>query len=126
MGWRSISAGVGSRTVDESSQCLIKTASNPAGVDADTAASALDTLLIPEGLDCDSPQRVLRMKPIAILQHDPLQRPGYLLQYLDELAIPARVLLPCDGDDVPRSSRFFSGVVALGSDASANDRAPWA
>jgi GMP synthase (glutamine-hydrolysing) len=65
------------------------------------------------------------MKPIAILQHDPLQRPGYLLQYLDELAIPARVLHPCDGDDVPRSSRFFSGIVTLGSDASANGGAPW-
>ena len=65
------------------------------------------------------------MKPIAILQHDPLQRPGYLLQYLDELAIPARVLLPCDGDDVPRSSRFFSGIVTLGSDASANGGSPW-
>jgi GMP synthase-like glutamine amidotransferase len=65
------------------------------------------------------------MKPIAILQHDPLQRPGCLLQYLDELAIPARVLHPCAGDDVPRSSRFFAGIVALGSDRSANDGAAW-
>jgi GMP synthase (glutamine-hydrolysing) len=65
------------------------------------------------------------MKPIAILQHDPLQRPGYLLQFLDELAIPARIIRPCDGDDVPRSSRLFSGVVSLGSDASTNDGAPW-
>src|SRR5664279_5434081 len=65
------------------------------------------------------------MKPIAILQHDPLQRPGYLLQFLDELAIPARVICPCEGDDLPRSSRFFSGVVSLGSDASANDDAAW-
>lgn len=30
------------------------------------------------------------MKPIAILQHDPLQRPGYLLEFLDELAIPSQ------------------------------------
>jgi GMP synthase (glutamine-hydrolysing) len=71
------------------------------------------------------PQRVLRMKPIAIFQHDPLQRPGYLLEFLDELSIPARVIRPCEGDDVPRSSRFFSGIVILGSDASVNDPAPW-
>jgi GMP synthase (glutamine-hydrolysing) len=65
------------------------------------------------------------MKPIAIFQHDPLQRPGYLLEFLDELAIPSRVIRPCEGDDVPRSSRFFSGVVFLGSDSSVNDPALW-
>jgi GMP synthase-like glutamine amidotransferase len=67
----------------------------------------------------------LTMKPIAVLQHDPLQRPGYLLDFLDELAIPARIIRPCKGDDVPRSSRFFSGLAFLGSDASVNDPAPW-
>jgi GMP synthase-like glutamine amidotransferase len=65
------------------------------------------------------------MKPIAIFQHDPLQRPGYLIEFLDELSIPARVIRPCEGDDVPRSSRFFSGLVFLGSDDSVNDSAPW-
>jgi GMP synthase (glutamine-hydrolysing) len=65
------------------------------------------------------------MKPIAIFQHDPLQRPGYLLEFLDELAIPSRVIRPSEGDDVPRSARFFSGIVLLGSDASVNDAAPW-
>ena len=65
------------------------------------------------------------MKPIAIFQHDPLQRPGYLLEFLDELAISARVIRPCEGDEVPRSSRFFSGLVILGSDASANEPAAW-
>jgi GMP synthase (glutamine-hydrolysing) len=71
------------------------------------------------------PQRVLRMKPIAIFQHDPQQRPGYLLEFLEELAIPSRVIRPCEGDDVPRSSRFFSGIVLLGSDASVNDPDAW-
>ena len=33
------------------------------------------------------PQRALRMKPIAIFQHDPSQRPGYLLEFIDELWI---------------------------------------
>jgi GMP synthase (glutamine-hydrolysing) len=65
------------------------------------------------------------MKPIAILQHDPLQRPGYLLDFLDEHIVPARVIRPSEGDDVPRSSRFFSGIVFLGSDASVNDSDPW-
>lgn len=65
------------------------------------------------------------MKPIAIFQHDPLQRPGYLLQFLEELAIPARVIRPSEGDDVPRSSRFFSGIACLGSDASVNDPVAW-
>ncbi len=65
------------------------------------------------------------MKPVAIFQHDPLQRPGYLLQFLDEIGIPSRVIRVHQGDDVPRSARFFSGVVFLGSDASVNDRLPW-
>lgn len=65
------------------------------------------------------------MKPIAIFQHDPLQRPGYLLEFFEERRMPARVLRACDGDDAPRFSRFFSGVVVLGSDANINDPAPW-
>jgi GMP synthase (glutamine-hydrolysing) len=65
------------------------------------------------------------MKPIAIFQHDPLQHPGYLLEFLEEQAVPARVIRPCEGEDVPRSARFFSGLVVLGSDASVNEPAPW-
>lgn len=65
------------------------------------------------------------MKPIVILQHDPLQRPGYLLEFLEERAVPCRVVRPCDGDDVPATARAFSGIVVLGSDASVNDSAPW-
>jgi GMP synthase-like glutamine amidotransferase len=65
------------------------------------------------------------MKPIAIFQHDPLQHPGYLLRFLDEAGMPSRVLRPCEGDDVPRTARSFSGVVFLGSDSSVNDPFPW-
>jgi GMP synthase (glutamine-hydrolysing) len=65
------------------------------------------------------------MKPVAIFQHDPLQRPGYLLQCLEEAGIPSRVVRACDGDDVPRTSRSFGGIVFLGSDASVNDPDPW-
>ena len=65
------------------------------------------------------------MKPVAIFQHDCLQRPGYLLRYLDEAGIASRIIRPGDGDDVPLSARSFSGIVVLGSDASVNDPLPW-
>jgi GMP synthase (glutamine-hydrolysing) len=65
------------------------------------------------------------MKPVAIFQHDPLQRPGYLLRFLDEAGIPSRIVRPAEGDDMPRSARFFSGMVFLGSDCSVNDEIPW-
>lgn len=65
------------------------------------------------------------MKPVAIFQHDPLQHPGYLLRFLDEVGIASRIVRSGEGDDVPRSARFFSGVVVLGSDASVNDPLPW-
>lgn len=65
------------------------------------------------------------MKSIAIFQHDPLQRPGYLLQFLDKLGLPSQIIRPCEGDDVPRSARLFSGIVVLGSDASVNDTDGW-
>ena len=65
------------------------------------------------------------MKPVAIFQHDPLQRPGYLLRYLEEVGIASHIIRPSEGDDVPRSARLFSGVVFLGSDASVNDPLSW-
>ena len=65
------------------------------------------------------------MKPVAIFQHDPLQRPGYLLNFLDRVGIESRIIRPTEGDDVPRTARSFSGVVFLGSDASVNDALPW-
>lgn len=65
------------------------------------------------------------MKPVAIFQHDPLQRPGYLLRFLDDVGVPSRIIRPSDGDDVPASAGCFSGIVLLGSDASVNDPTPW-
>ena len=65
------------------------------------------------------------MKPIAIFQHHPLQRPGYLLQFLDELGGSSRVIRQSEGDEVPVSARFFSGIALLGADASVNDAASW-
>ncbi len=65
------------------------------------------------------------MKPVAIFQHDPLQRPGCLLRYLDEVGIASRIVRADEHDEVPRTARLFSGIVFLGSDCSVNDRLPW-
>ena len=65
------------------------------------------------------------MKPVAILQHDPLQSPGYLSRFLDDAGIAWQLFRPAEGDDVPCSSRCFSGIVVLGSDRSVNDPLPW-
>ena len=65
------------------------------------------------------------MKPVAILQHDPLQRPGYLLQFLTDAGLATHIVRPAEGEDIPRSARLFSAVVVLGSDCSVNDPLPW-
>jgi GMP synthase (glutamine-hydrolysing) len=65
------------------------------------------------------------MKPVALLQHDRTQRPGFLLDYLNETGIPSVTFTPEEGHDVPRSARDFSGLVLLGSQHSVNDRLPW-
>jgi hypothetical protein len=47
------------------------------------------------------------MKPIAIFQHDPAQRPGFLLEFIDELSrlVLLGSLTPTDvGDRPDRSS----------------------
>lgn len=65
------------------------------------------------------------MRPIALLQHDKTQRPGYLLQFLADIGVEARVFQPEAGDGVPRRARDFSGIALLGSNRSVNDPLPW-
>ena len=65
------------------------------------------------------------MKPVALLQHDKTQRPGYLLAHLEEIGVTTRTFFPEEGDDVPRLARDFSGIVLLGSNRSVNDGLPW-
>jgi GMP synthase-like glutamine amidotransferase len=65
------------------------------------------------------------MRPVAFLQHERTQRPGFLLDYLNEAGIPSVIFRPGDGDDVPRWARDFSGLVVLGSERSVNDPLPW-
>ena len=65
------------------------------------------------------------MRPVALMQHDRTQRPGVLLDYLNEAGIPSVIFTPEDGDDVPSSARDFSGLVLLGSPHSVNELLPW-
>lgn len=59
------------------------------------------------------------------MQHDRTQRPGVLLDYLNESGIPSVIFTPEDGDDVPGSARDFSGLVLLGSPHSVNEQLDW-
>lgn len=66
------------------------------------------------------------MRPLALIQHDRTQRPGFLVQCLEqELGLPLRVFLPEQGDAVPRHPQDFSGIVLLGSNRSVHDPLPW-
>ncbi|MCF8207427.1 MAG: type 1 glutamine amidotransferase [Methylotenera sp.] len=65
------------------------------------------------------------MRSIAILQHDPLQGPGFLQDCLRAQGWDTRVIRPAFGDPVPRRSRDFAGLVVLGSDHSVHDRLGW-
>ncbi|GAA0765415.1 type 1 glutamine amidotransferase [Ideonella azotifigens] len=65
------------------------------------------------------------MKPVALLQHDKTQRPGFLLDYLEEVGIEHRLICPEQGDSLPRDPRDFSGIVMLGSNRSVNEPLPW-
>lgn len=68
---------------------------------------------------------VFAMRPVAILQHERNQGPGYLLDYLDHAGIPTRVLCPAQGESLPHDTRHFSGLVVLGSNHSVNDPHDW-
>lgn len=65
------------------------------------------------------------MRPVAVIQHDPVQGPGMLTQLLHQWDIPVVHIHPAQGDALPRSSRAFSGIAMLGSDHSVNDPVRW-
>lgn len=64
------------------------------------------------------------MNPVAILQHETNQGPGYLLECLQSLDVPTVVFQSAQGD-LPRQARDYSGIVVLGSNASVNDGDNW-
>jgi len=65
------------------------------------------------------------MRPVALLQHDATQRPGFLLDFLHDLGVPTVILSPDEGDAVPRDAADFSGIALLGSEHSVNDPLRW-
>ena len=65
------------------------------------------------------------MRPVAIFQHDPHQRPGYLQEFLRSWQVPMQHINPEAGDPVPLQARDFSGLVLLGSNRSVNYPLPW-
>ena len=65
------------------------------------------------------------MRPVALLQHDQNQRPGLLLDYLNELNIPSVTFMPDEGDEPPDNAKDFSGIVLLGSQHSVNEPLCW-
>ena len=65
------------------------------------------------------------MRPVALLQHDVHQRPGYLLDFLEDWGVPTLTLSPEEGDTVPRRASDFSGIVLLGSEHSVNEPLRW-
>lgn len=65
------------------------------------------------------------MRPVAIFQHDPHQRPGYLQAFLQSWHVPVVHFNPEMGDAVPLQARDFSGLVLLGSNRSVNDPLAW-
>ena len=65
------------------------------------------------------------MKPIAICRHDLSQGPAYLETFLAQHDIPYRLFAIDAGDAPPTRASEFSGIVLLGSNASANDGYSW-
>ncbi|WP_373975498.1 type 1 glutamine amidotransferase [Chitinibacter sp. SCUT-21] len=64
-------------------------------------------------------------KPIAICRHEATQGPAYLQTFLDQHDIPYRIFAIDAGDTPPNRAAEFSGIVILGSNASANDGFSW-
>ncbi len=65
------------------------------------------------------------MRPVAILQHEASQGPGYLLDFLQQQDIPFQIFHPAQGEDLPVRASDHSGLVVLGSNHSVNEDLPW-
>lgn len=65
------------------------------------------------------------MRPVLIVQHDTTQRPGYLLDCLQQWGIPTQICMPDHGQALPTEADSFDGLVLLGSNRSVNDDLSW-
>jgi GMP synthase-like glutamine amidotransferase len=65
------------------------------------------------------------MKPVAIFRHAPTEGPGYFADFLDQHAIPWKLVRIDQGDAVPHNAQDYSGLVFMGGPMSVNDDLPW-
>jgi GMP synthase-like glutamine amidotransferase len=66
-----------------------------------------------------------QMKPVAIFHHTRVGDPGTVLDILEELRIPFKVIRIVDGKPVPPDPSAFSGLVLMGGYMGVNDPYPW-
>ena len=64
-------------------------------------------------------------RPVAIFRHASTEGPGYFAVFLDEQAIPWRLIRLDEGELVPHDVSAFSGLVFMGGPMSVNDDLPW-
>jgi len=64
------------------------------------------------------------MLPVAILQHEASQGPGFLSDYLQQQGVPSLVFQAARGE-LPEQVDHYSGLVVLGSNRSVNEALPW-
>ena len=65
------------------------------------------------------------MKPVAIFRHSPTEGSGYFATFLNEHAIPWKLICIDKGEAVPFEARDYSGLVFMGGTMSVNDDLPW-
>ena len=65
------------------------------------------------------------MKPVAIFRPAPTEGPGYFATFLENHAIPWRLIKIDEGEAIPRQPREYSGLVFMGGPMSVNDDLPW-
>ncbi len=65
------------------------------------------------------------IKPIAIIEYDLDNGPGYFAEYLHGEKIPYEHLRIDRGEAVPKSITPFGGLCLMGGSASVNDDLPW-
>ena len=65
------------------------------------------------------------MKPVAIFRHSPTEGSGYFVTFLNEHAIPWKLICIDKGEAVPFEARDYSGLVFMGGTMSVNDDLPW-
>lgn len=65
------------------------------------------------------------MKPVLIFRHLACEGPGYFEDFLIRHDVPFRLIAIDQGDSVPDSVDFASGLVFMGGPMSVNDDLPW-